>query len=68
MPIEIELCKKDIEEPSGSDVMVNVEEIVTKMNEMRKAVFQKAEGNIKKAQAKYKEYYDEKRQNPQVNL
>ena len=41
--------------------MVNVEEIVTKMNEMRKAVFQKAEGNIKKAQAKYNEYYDEKR-------
>ena len=65
MPIEIELQKEDhIAEPSDLDM--DIDRIVCRTTEMQKKLFETAGTNIKNAQAKYKEHYDEKRRNPQV--
>lgn len=65
LPIEIELQKEDhTAEPSDLDT--DIDRIVCRMTEMRKKLFETAGANIKHAQAKYKEHYDEKRRNPQV--
>ena len=59
LPIEMELG--DGSEEYG----VEIDDSVAKMTEVRQ-VFQTASQNIKNAQVQYKDYYDKKRENPEV--
>ena len=45
---------------------VEIDNIVAKMTEVQQKVFQTASQNIKNAQVQYKDYYDKKRENPEV--
>lgn len=68
LPIEAQIHSTDdvdIVEPS-IDFDIGIEDVVHRMNEIRKKMFDKASDNIKQAQARYKESYDKKRENQQV--
>ena len=63
LPIEMELKG----EGDGSEEYgVEIDDIVAKMTEVQQKVFQTASQNIKNAQVQYKDYYDKKRENPEV--
>ena len=45
---------------------IDIDDVVLRMTELRQKIFQSATHNIDDAQVKYKEYYDKKRDNPEV--
>ena len=68
LPIEAQICSMEgdsVREPS-SDLDIDVDEVVIRMKVIHEKIFENASDNIKKAQTKYKSYYDKQRQNPQV--
>ena len=62
LPIEFEL-KGQLSNADETEFSIDV---VSRMTELRQRIFQSASQNIDDAQVKYKEYYDKKRDNPEV--
>lgn len=55
-------------EDACTEYDLNIDDVVTKMTDIRKKIFDAASQNIKDAQVKYKDYYDKKRENPEVAI
>ena len=68
LPIEMELKGVAIDNRECSiDYNVEVDEVVARLSSIRKLMFDNASDNIKKSQAKYKDYYDSKIVKPEVH-
>ena len=53
-------------EDAFTEYDLNIDDVVRKMTDIRKKIFEAASQNIRDAQIKYKDYYDKKRENPEV--
>lgn len=65
LPIEFEL-KGQLSNADETEFSIDIDDVVSRMTELRQRIFQSASQNIDDAQVKYKEYYDKKRDNPEV--
>uniref|UniRef100_A0A1X7T9K1 Integrase catalytic domain-containing protein n=1 Tax=Amphimedon queenslandica TaxID=400682 RepID=A0A1X7T9K1_AMPQE len=64
LPIELEL-KGQLSNADETNFSIDIDDVVSRMTELRQRIFQSASQNIDDAQVKYKEYYNKKRDNPE---